>query len=839
MNAITRSYHQLLRALGAIDRALGRLVRYPLLTSQIALYLLVAWGVVGGELGASDSFWHEWWWSQLFVGAATCWLFGVVVFVSLLLLPPRGLPGLPTETGPQFLPGAWFSLLPSRNPGVRRVGRQLLLWLLGLLLVAYLGKWVALHVGAYRQETPQRSYAVILAEALDTFASQSYGIWFLIGYVLSFLFGAVISYAAHVTGAREWIADRELLRSSFDTPALAVPTDPEPAARGPGVLNTLPASEVPLVPDGCRFFIGLPRVRVAAFNLRTIILMHAMAAFFMAVVVTLTALILIPPMLGKQIFTPGVILSLFLIILNMIGGLIAFRVRAPRLLGALVVGWLVFANSSKFEPYTMTYDHIAGPTKDGTPASYDNPLPLDGDLYRDSYSKRAPADGLIDGKALLEKFRAMRGGKDGPKPRLVVVAVSGGGIRASVWTGVVLEGLEREFDGTNGKPVIRDHMRVFAGASGGMVGAGAYVANFGPEPLPQEPRDPQTGLLPFSQSLARDALSPTAQTMFVRDFTTTMLYPRRVAADRGRTLEDAWDRNFTTDRQVNERFTEFRRPWGAASPFRKSVRSLRAKEELCERPSVVFAPMMVEDSKRLFISNLNLDSLTIAKGHRTGEPPRPAPAPPTPLDLDLPGVEFFRLFPDSKDFTVGSAARMSATFPVISPAVAIPVKPLRRVVDAGYFDNYGIDVLAQWLLHHRKAVTENTSGVLLIQIRAYPIEADGLQFQDESPSPALAIVGAVSAPLQALLTVRGMGAYHRNNELLGELHTVFNAGERPDFFTTVVFEQKQEAALSWFLTTPQKKQVAAGFHELKGNEWQVNGETREKLAAVAAWFRAK
>jgi hypothetical protein len=85
-----------------------------------------------------------------------------------------------------------------------------------------------------------------------------------------------------------------------------------------------------------------------------------------------------------------------------------------------------------------------------------------------------------------------------------------------------------------------------------------------------------------------------------------------------------------------------------------------------------------------------------------------------------------------------------------------------------------------------------------------------------------------------------MGAYHRNNELLDELNRTFNDAKRPAFFTTVVFEQRHDAALSWFLTTPQKKQVAAGYHELnEQNEWQVNGPTRRKLAAMGAWLSGK
>ena len=43
------------------------------------------------------------------------------------------------------------------------------------------------------------------------------------------------------------------------------------------------------------------------------------------------------------------------------------------------------------------------------------------------------------------------------------------------------------------------------------------------------------------------------------------------------------------------------------------------------------------------------------------------------------GLEFFKLFPDAHDtFEIGTAARMSATFPVVSPAVSLPtIRPPR------------------------------------------------------------------------------------------------------------------------------------------------------------------
>src|SRR5690348_15616845 len=83
----------------------------------------------------------------------------------------------------------------------------------------------------------------------------------------------------------------------------------------------------------------------------------------------------------------------------------------------------------------------------------------------------------------------------------------------------------------------------------------------------------------------------------------------------------------------------------------------------------------------------------------------------------LTGLEFFKLFPLATDFQVATAVRMNATFPLVSPTVELPTRTRRRVVDAGYYDNYGIQVASAWLQMNREWLVENTSGVLLVQIR--------------------------------------------------------------------------------------------------------------------------
>jgi hypothetical protein len=60
-------------------------------------------------------------------------------------------------------------------------------------------------------------------------------------------------------------------------------------------------------------------------------------------------------------------------------------------------------------------------------------------------------------------------------------------------------------------------------------------------------------------------------------------------------------------------------------------------------------------------------------------------------------VEFFRLFPKAHDFRVSTAIRMSASFRWVSPAINLPTLPPRRVVDAAYYDNHGVNLSALWL----------------------------------------------------------------------------------------------------------------------------------------------
>jgi hypothetical protein len=127
--------------------------------------------------------------------------------------------------------------------------------------------------------------------------------------------------------------------------------------------------------------------------------------------------------------------------------------------------------------------------------------------------------------------------------------------------------------------------------------------------------------------------------------------------------------------------------------------------------------------------------------------------------------------------------------------------------------------------------------VLVLQIRGYPLEDDGDRFTWIKQDAFTTLAAAVSAPVEALLTARGSSAYHRNNELLDILNRTFNAEGRPsDYFATVVFELNGSAALSWYLTTPQKTAIAKGFYNQSANVWTVKPEIQAKMGVIGQWF---
>jgi hypothetical protein len=595
--------------------------------------------------------------------------------------------------------------------------------------------------------------------------------------------------------------------------------------------------------ENMRLFARLPGIQAAAVPSEERSL-HALASILVVGFAGLSAIVYGLFLLGL-VLPPMLVLCFFLAMLNGIYGFLAFHVRGMQHVAMVFLAVLALcANSSVLDSQHDYKRSFPGLEKYG-PGKEIVPLDAYYQLLREQEEGRIPRPDLIDSeeplRAMKQWWQAMHPNEPGSKPKIVLVATSGGGIRAAVWTAVVLDGLEREI------PRLRHHVRLITGASGGMVAAGQYAADFERQPEGPGPFDPETGLSKrFAAPLARDSLSTTVQTMLLWDFPHTF-WPGPSTWDRGRALEWSWQKDMPA--------------------IGRSFEELKQLERKGRRPSVIFSPMMVEDARRLLISNLDLLDLTWNSGDvlamRSLRQQRKLHKAPDQPPFSISAVEFFRLFPQAKEFRVATAARMSATFPVVTPAVSLPTVPVRRVVDAGYYDNYGVSVASLWLHRHREALREHTSGVVLIEIRAFRSGYARWHFRDRNderqrldpdtdpadiaqaqkyPATERELVAqsleGLSTPMEAVLAARERTMHYRNDEMLDFLDKQLNRPGETPFFTTVAFECDVDANLSWTLPPWEARAIAEAFQgpRLENPDAPLPKHIRRRVQALQKWF---
>jgi hypothetical protein len=369
------------------------------------------------------------------------------------------------------------------------------------------------------------------------------------------------------------------------------------------------------------------------------------------------------------------------------------------------------------------------------------------------------------------------------RPTLVLVAVSGGGIRAALWTASILTELERTE--VRGRRVVTPwNMGLITGASGGMVGATYYTLT-----LRQSTEGESWHVVDRSTLLAavaEESLSDVAQRLVFHDLPLALVPKRHSRSDRGTRLDHALERHLRS-----------RLPPGTTIP--STIAQLLPLERRGLVPSLVYTPMLVEDGRRLFISNANLDRLATSDGNLLDG---------TAL-YSRNAFQLHELFEDGLErMSPWTAARLSASFPYVTPAPVLPTVPRRRVVDAGYWDNFGVNVCSSWLEDclsgaDRRAWLGQFGNVLLVQVR------DGVLCYGDKEAPSLepsrtiarGLEGLTSPP-EAVLAARNAVTVYRGDEQVETLSEIFGPA-----FSTVTLEFQRTASLSWALTEEEARLI--------------------------------
>ena len=390
-------------------------------------------------------------------------------------------------------------------------------------------------------------------------------------------------------------------------------------------------------------------------------------------------------------------------------------------------------------------------------------------------------------------------GHNGPK-RLIVICTSGGGLRAATWTAAILGQLD-EIDG------FRAATRLVTGASGGMMGAASWVALLARRnEAPAKPA-PKDSWQQFMRAVAMDSLTPLARKLVFHDIPFAFI-PRDNLEDRAVALESAWYESLKDNLNLRISFEE-----------------LRQGEESGRWPSLVLSPMLIEDGRRLIISNLDLTDINDhyvrwLSSKATGTKPTTGLASRSAYQL-------WQICPQAwGHFPLSTAARLSAAFPYVSSAVLLPTQPRRHVVDAGYYDNYGLELAGNWLrelLEQRKSLLEKMiSGILVIQIRDNVSELSVNPESDKKrartrPRERQNAMGSrlsralegLTSPPEGFLTARDSVMLFRNDPLLEAVSHLYTSAFGPDYLTTTVFEFGGEASLSWHLAKEEIQMLRA------------------------------
>jgi hypothetical protein len=397
------------------------------------------------------------------------------------------------------------------------------------------------------------------------------------------------------------------------------------------------------------------------------------------------------------------------------------------------------------------------------------------------------ASALLPADAMRSWLAGFPVGPEGDEPRLVVVTAAGGGIKAALWTDAVLGGLEGEL----GDEFTRSLGAVSA-VSGGSWGALAYLETLEDR---RHARPPEA-LDAIGDALAAGTLRATLWGLAYPDLLRGPLAPALWLSERAglERLADATllDRAWALERSWRRQLSRLRpglKPQPGLAAWREDVRAGR-------RPALLMNAMSVESGKPLVLA---------------------------PLDLGGTGLSgFFDRYP-GYDLDLITAARLSATYPWITP-VARPrapsgyILPSEHLSDGGYFDNYGLVTLVDWLeavLPTYQAGGGRRVLILTLSHRDCPPEAPAdrdsglcLPAEQRVASTDAGLGQLFAGPISAILNARGGSQLHRNRQTLDLLVSRW-AGEIDIQHLPVVLEG--DLPLSWQLTAAERASIESAW----------------------------
>ena len=404
--------------------------------------------------------------------------------------------------------------------------------------------------------------------------------------------------------------------------------------------------------------------------------------------------------------------------------------------------------------------------------------------------------------------------------RPVIIAASGGGLTASLWTAQVLAGLEKEIEGFSKNVVL------LSTVSGGGVGAMMYVNAFG-----EDGRVSGERVAGLADRAGRSCLSSSVWGLAYLDLARSVLGQSLGRFDRGWALEQRFQALMGANPTLEDWSQGVVEGW---------------------RPVQLFNVTVQETGQRLVLGPAVFPRHTAGTRRDIGSFLRPS------------DEESFMLV----NVDVTTAARLSATFPYVSPQTR-PSKgvPRYHLCDGGYYDNSGLETALDVIkaitgrggLGPQEGEPEKDVDIVLIEIRAYPDLSSAFEFRSNGgigeldpgyvglPEPeSSSVIAGIYGPIQTLNRVRSMSFPRIQEEIYVEAVRLARERTRGDVemdesgigkqsigkgvsLKHFVFQLPDRLPLSWHLS-PQE--VAA-----IRSHWPDHGEQPDD--DFGRWIRSK
>jgi hypothetical protein len=363
------------------------------------------------------------------------------------------------------------------------------------------------------------------------------------------------------------------------------------------------------------------------------------------------------------------------------------------------------------------------------------------------------------------------------KPKLIIINTTGGGLRSTGWSTRLLTNTDSVLNNALFK-----HTVLITGSSGGVIGAAFWRQFTFEKQFTSNSPVAKTSNKNLFNNITSDILNSVILSVATNDLFLRLKHctynNETYTKDRGFALQDVLNKN-------------------TSNCLNKPLSYYSALETQAFMPMMILAPTIMNDGRRLLISPQPLAYLTKRK-HDTYKQ----------FNFLTEAVEYTKLFKNNNPLQLPliSALRLSASFPIISPTVALPTTPYIEVMDAGVRDNFGVLSSIQYLHAFKTWIAQNTSGVILVQVRDR-----AKQFDVSTNSPAGVVESFISP----------FGSYYGNmfhiqdysyDEQLKYVNSWLGAP-----FDVVEFNLKNNAkeniSLSWHLTTKEKIQIYNSVHE--------------------------